>query len=330
MYQDISSKRKDIVPHPDLTTKDRYLDGYPMFAKVIVLTRLNLHAGKHDARYVNLDNGPGFTVHTDDFSILRDLPPERIKLLRQDVIDGLRRYDNLFAALSSMIYLPAFYASFPQDIQELKVSTELSTVWDDNMIQRMVKELGETKCPKHRIIRCFPSSSVIIGSPVKKIDPPQLEFKCDGYWKPIGPQEVGEGKNGEQIFGRTWVSRHETWSARSPQSFMLQRSNTKVDGSDPGIIYVQRTPAHESNLYKVGLTNRNADIRAGELSSATGVPLPFGVLASWSVGECSRVEKEVHQRLAASRINPRREFFHAELSHIVQIINAVVKEISAT
>ena len=106
------------------------------------------------------------------------------------------------------------------------------------------------------------------------------------------------------------------------------RNNVEPNGPDPGIVYVQRSPAFEMDLYKVGLTKRSLAIRANELSSATGVPLPFGVLASWSVGDCTRVEREVHQRLAAARINPRREFFHAELSLIIRTINAVVEETS--
>src|SRR4051812_6914021 len=101
------------------------------------------------------------------------------------------------------------------------------------------------------------------------------------------------------MFGRTWVSRHESWSAQSPTSFLLRRSITDSDGPDPGEIYVQRSPAHESNLYKIGLTRRASATRAQELTSASGVPLPFGVLATWKVGDCDRVEKEVHSRLAS-------------------------------
>ena len=322
--------RKGLEPDPSLTTKDRYLDGYPDFSKIIVLTRFDLSAVKHGVRYVNVDIGSSFQVFTDDSSAFRDLPREKSEPLLQHAIEGLRRYDDLFAALSSMIYLPAFFAAFPQKVQELNVATELYAMQDDEKLRDTFKEFGESQCPKHRVIRCFPMAIGIKDDDSKKIDPPQLEFKCDGYWKPIGPLEIGEDKNGGQIFGRTWVSRHESWSARKPQTFILKRSNVEPNGPDPGILYIQRSPALENNLYKVGLTKRSAAIRANELSSATGVPLPFGVLASWSVGDCTRVEREVHQRLAASRINPRREFFHAELSHIIKTINDVVEEITAT
>lgn len=320
--------RNGILPASNLTAKDRYLDGFPNFAKLIVMTRFDVRAEKHDVRYVNLDLGPSFTVFTDDFSIFSDVPEKEIQRLRQMAVSGLQRYDDVFAALSAMIFLPAFSAAFPEDIHDLNVSTTLGAMQDDKSVQEIARELGDAQCPLHRNIKCFPVKVADGGAPRQQIDPPEMKFKTDGYWRTIGPQEIGEGKKGEKVFGRTWVSRHESWSARSPQSFILERNTTEPLGPDAGIVYVQRSPGHGIDLYKVGLTRRSADVRAGELSSATGVPLPFGVLASWSVGNCATVEREVHERLAAYRINPRREFFRAELSHIVRTIEAVIRDTS--
>ena len=319
--------RKGMKPTPDLTTKDRYLDGFPSFVKLIVLTRFDVRAGKHDVRYVNLDCGPSFAVFTDDFSVFGDLPAIEIQRLRKIALSELPRYDDLFSALAVMLYLPAFFAAFPQLVHELKVSTTLGVMRDDKRVREIVSELGESQCPMERIIRCFPAALEGKVTSPQRIDPPEMSFKSDGYWKTIGPQEVGEGKNGEKVFGRTWVSRHESWSARSPHSFMLDRRIEEPLGPDPGVVYVQRSPALEPDLYKVGLTRRNAEVRAEELSSATGVPLPFGVLAKWSVGDCALVEKEVHRRLAVFRINPRREFFHVDLSAIVRTIDSAIKDL---
>lgn len=326
----VDLSRKGIVPNPDLTTKDRYLDGFPSFAKVIVLTRFDVRAGKHDVRYVNLDLGNSFTVFTDDFSVFEDLPKIEIQPVRKAALAGLSRYDDLFSALTVMIYLPAFFAAFPQCIHDFKVSTMLGLMRDDKEVKEIVSELGESECTMERTVRCLPAMLEDHVASLQRINPPEMSFKSDGYWKTIGPHEVGEGKNGERLFGRTWVTRHESWSARSPQSFMLERRIEKPLGPDPGVVYVERSAAHQPDLYKVGLTRRNAEFRAKELSSATGVPLPFGVLAHWSVGDCARVEKEVHQRLAGFRINPRREFFRAELSTIIRTIDNAVKEASQT
>jgi len=80
------------------------------------------------------------------------------------------------------------------------------------------------------------------------------------------------------------------------------------------------------DVYKIGLTRRKADQRAKELSAATGVPLAFGILASWQVGDCAAVEREIYQRLKARRINPKREFFHGRLQDITVIVSDVVSE----
>jgi hypothetical protein len=320
--------KKGITPHPDLTTKDRYLDGYPSFAKVILLARFDLEASKHDVRYVNLDTGPSYSVFTDDPSVFDGMSQGAIAQAQKTALDGLERYENLFAALTSMIYLPVFLVANTPRVQELEVATELQAMSDNPDVRETISKLGGTCCITHRKIRCLHSGSKTSDSHQKKIVPPQMEFKTDGYWKVIGPQEIGEDKGGKQVFGRTWVSRHELWSARSPQSFMLQQHVVEPDGPDPGEIYIQRSPAHEINLYKIGLTRRNTQLRSAELTSATGVPLPFGILATWKVGNCERVEQETHKRLAAYRVNPRREFFHTELSEIVRIVEAVIKELS--
>lgn len=321
--------KKAIVADPSYTVQDRYLDGYPGFAKVIVLTRYNLRAGKHDVRYVNLDTGPSFQVFTDDMSIFRDMGQKFIEEHRASAVEQLTRYDDLFGALTSMIYLPAFFAAFPAATKDLEVSTELEAMLDDRDVKEAVAALEKEDCVLRRTIHCFPVAGDT-GVRQASIRPPEMEFKTDGYWRPISPQDIGENKTGVPVVGRTWVSRLESWSAKSPESFTLHGRETKADGPDPGIIYVQRSTAMEPNLYKIGLTRRgSAQMRAGELSSATGVPLPFGVLVNWSVGDCGRVEREVHEKLAACRVNPRREFFYAEISEIVLAINEVIATASA-
>jgi len=319
--------RKEITPDPNLTSKDRYLDGYPSFAKVIVLTRFDLRAERHDVRYINLDEGQSFSVLTDDTSVFWDPPAEELERIRSGMCEQLKRYDDLFAALASMIYLPAFFAAFPERLSELEVTTELKAQRYDEPIRQTWNEIGQDQCIGNRIIHCFPVVLTANRAPVEEMSPPDLEFKCEGYWKAIEPHLIGEGKNGERIFGRTWVSRHESWSARSPKSFMLQHVDETQMGPDPGIIYVQRSAAHEQGLFKVGLTRRTAEIRASELSSSTGVPLPFGVLANWNVADCAKVEQEVHRKLAAFRINPRREFFRVELPYICQVIGEVIEDL---
>jgi hypothetical protein len=154
-----------------------------------------------------------------------------------------------------------------------------------------------------------------------------MEYNSEAFWKKLAPGEIGEDQDGNPIVGRTWVRRVESWSSRPPGAFVIQRVAGGVAGRDPGVVYIVRSPSHDTDVYKVGLTRRTANERAREISSSTGVPLPFGVLASWSVGDCSAVEREVHRRLDRQRLSTRREFFAVSLAEIVLVVERVISEL---
>ena len=75
-----------------------------------------------------------------------------------------------------------------------------------------------------------------------------------------------------------------------------------------GQVYVLSNPAMPG-LMKVGYTRRTTRLRTDELSSATGVPLPFKIEFSQKVAFPDRVEEAVHHTLRTDRINRNREFF---------------------
>jgi hypothetical protein len=164
----------------------------------------------------------------------------------------------------------------------------------------------------------------------KQFSPPELEFQSEGFWKPLAPSQMGEDKDGQPVIGRTWVTRNESWVAKGPQAFLLERLASAVDGPDPGTVYVMRSPAHGPELYKVGLTRKTAKGRAAELTSETSAPLPFAILSQWDVGDCGYVEAEAHRRLEKYRVSHRREFFSAPVSTIVATIEAILAEMKAS
>jgi len=324
---DVQTGREDIQAHPKSTVKDRYLDGNRDFARVIVLTRFDLRAARHDVRFVNLDAGSAYVVLTDDFEVLDGLPSAEVIAYRESVIEGLKRYDDLFAALSVLMFLPAFFAGNIERVETFDVATEMHTKREETATREVAALLGNGDYKLSRTIHFVPTTVANDETTQLSIDPPAVKFAREGHWKAIGPQEIGDDEEGNKVVGRTWVSRHESWSARSPQAFLLRRSIAKPVGPDPGTIYIQRSPAHGMNVFKIGLTRKDPDGRAEELSSATAVPLPMDVLGTWNVGDCALVEREVHLRLDNYRINPRREFFVVELSVIIRTIEAVAKQL---
>ena len=325
----IPQGKEAIGPDPMLNIDDRYLEAYPDFSRVIVLTRFDLKARKHEVRYFELDVGRAFIILTDDTTIWTGIPEDQ-RPDSSEQLPSFSRYDKLFSGLAALIYLPVAFVAMSERVQELEFATELGSRASEKKVKDALKELGSQACAFNRTVRCLSSQTASTAEIEKKVEPPQLEFRRDGFWKALAPGQIGEDKEGKQIVGRTWVTRNESWSSRNPTSFLLTRSPIVLDGADPGIVYIVRSPGHELNLYKIGLTRRNPDVRAGELSSSTGVPLPFGVLASWEVGDCAAVETESHKRLDAMRVNPNREFFHGKLQEMTTVITQVVAELESS
>lgn len=93
-----------------------------------------------------------------------------------------------------------------------------------------------------------------------------------------------------------------------------------------GYIYVLINPAMQG-LAKVGKTTRPTDLRASELSSATGVPSPFILAYQQPVGDCDQAEALVHARLTelGHRHSAQREFFSAPLHVIVEHVHMAAR-----
>ena len=91
-----------------------------------------------------------------------------------------------------------------------------------------------------------------------------------------------------------------------------------------GELYVLRCTVMDSEIYKVGWTSGDAESRAKQLSSATGVPISFVVVESWKHKDAEALEKSVHAMLEPYRMNDRREFFQASYLSIRNIISAEI------
>ncbi|MGP3791722.1 GIY-YIG nuclease family protein [Pseudomonas sp. B392_1p] len=94
--------------------------------------------------------------------------------------------------------------------------------------------------------------------------------------------------------------------------------------SEIGHIYLLSNPAL-AGLIKIGHTKKaDVNIRAGELSSSTSIPLPFYVEESWFVENPSQWESRIHSRLEFCRVAKDREFFKIELSEAQAPINRLI------
>jgi len=76
-------------------------------------------------------------------------------------------------------------------------------------------------------------------------------------------------------------------------------------------------------LYKVGYTKLTPDERAKQVSSATGVPLPYTVAWAFRCFNGEILEGEVHHALKKYRVNNQREFFQLDLNEIKKTIELI-------
>lgn len=88
----------------------------------------------------------------------------------------------------------------------------------------------------------------------------------------------------------------------------------------PEIVYVLTNEAMPG-LVKIGLTTDSVEARLTNLSSHTGVPLPFECYFAAEVKDAVRIEKTLHQLFGEFRINPKREFFRLDPEKIVLAIS---------
>ena len=323
--QPIAGKER-LKSDPDYSAEDRFLKEMPGRSRVIGLVRLDLESRRSFVRYLNHDVGSAYRVATDDPTIF----PEEVSDARREAIlsasaETLARYEPLFASLSSLMYLPVFFLDAHDRVAETTFSTELHAKRASTAVRRAVRHLGREQLYFSRRVFCLQGDLPQSSGKEMTVVPPELEHADSGFWKSLPPGAVGEDEEGNAIVGKTWVERTDTWFTHGVEEFVVRRHGIEVEGANPGYVYVMRSGSHGLDVYKIGKTERSPDVRANELTRATGVPTPFGVLASWEVGDVDLVEREAHRRLKSYRVSRRREFFRARLSTIVEEINRIVE-----
>ena len=88
-----------------------------------------------------------------------------------------------------------------------------------------------------------------------------------------------------------------------------------VNGSCPGMV-------------KIGMTVRDVDTRAKEISGATGVPTPWVPIYSFKCFNSYKLEQELHAYLDAVRVSDNREMFYMKTADAVKIVEQLGEKYS--
>jgi len=84
-------------------------------------------------------------------------------------------------------------------------------------------------------------------------------------------------------------------------------------------VYVLSNPSLP-NILKIGYTKFLPEVRASQISSATGVVLPYKVEWGFKCFNGEQLEGEVHRALEIYRVNTNREFFQVSLNKAKEVI----------
>lgn len=298
------------------SVEDRYLNEFPGYARVHLLQRFDLRSWSNECWYLARDNGHSFDVFTNDRDVLCDLPMKYKDEISAKSTQVFQRYTPVVSMGAALVYLPVAFTDEDKFIHDKMFRTDLKEHIASPFVRLVRKNGFERLVQFDRKIGCLATSKSSMREE-SEFPAPDFEYKKDGYWKVLDKGDIGEDEEGNPISGKTWVSRSTSWVRKTLDNFLVPRSPDLEFGPGTGFIYVMRCPGHSPDVYKIGLTQNTAEVRASQLSGTTSSPLPFGVLASWLVTDCAAVESAIHKELDAYRINPRREFFRIPLTRII-------------
>lgn len=74
---------------------------------------------------------------------------------------------------------------------------------------------------------------------------------------------------------------------------------------------------------KIGMTTRDVDKRAKQVSSHTGVPTPWTAIYSFACFNSYDLEQEIHAYLDAQRVSDNREMFYMHATDAIKIVEDI-------
>lgn len=282
-----------------------------------------------DIRYVARDENISFKVFTDDFHALfhsqDKLSKKEIKDYYVNQLKELSNYEAVFDFAKYCLALPFYVFENEDKIVDVNYETNLSSIIKGPLSRRKYSNVSsEYKVFAKPLYYLESNEQAVIKS--KELNDESFKIEKSGYWKRLDIDEEGFDKKGNKIIGKTWVERNDIY-------YSLEKGITKIDkvenftDENAGYIYIMRQPAHEENIFKVGLTTRSAEQRKKELSN-TSSPDKFFIINSYQTKDCIEAEKRIHEKLENYRLTSRREFFRCDLKTIMETCEEIVNEIN--
>lgn len=326
----ITPGKEKIIPNEELPIKAVKLNGNENYWKTLIICRVDLDTETLDGRLVAKDIGRAFDLTTDEiegFLTSGEFISDDHKKAYENSLKQIEQYNPIFELSKAVLHLPSYFNNYEGDI----VNEDHDTKYRDMVKRPMARREYNIVDDKFKLL----SKSLFVLNRNNKFSPDRIEIKdsnfkieTSGYWKSLAVDEFGMDKKGNQVTGKTWVNKRETYyEAKTDPLIIFNTKQKNYSGPNAGYIYVLRNPNFPENTFKIGLTTKNTEERANQLSK-TSVPDRFYVMREWSVADCKQAESEIHEILKEYRVDERREFFTLDMEHINQTIQNVVDKIN--
>lgn len=325
--------RKEITPDPDLSVEAVALTSRSPLWRLIALTRFDIEDMSQSVRYIFHDAGNLFRTITDDPTNFLDTQGNPLDENNEAILaisaKEVQGYNALFDLCGTALFLPLYFDEHIEDIIVERLKTNYAEEVRKVSFKKILKNIPIKQKIAYRNVNVLRNKSNNLETREIIYSAQNFHMETSGYWRTLEPGKFGTDKNGNPMHGKTWVSKKLSWmEAEEPCTLKAKWHNAQPipEGLNPGYIYIMRSPLHSKNVFKIGLTTRSTEIRANELSSATGVPGRVYVINQWPVSDCETIEKKIHNRLADYRVDPRREFFEGSLEFFITTVNEVIHE----
>lgn len=324
--------KENIKPDPKYKREAVKLLDNPKHWKKIAVCRFNLQDFKLETRYIASDVGTSYIIVTDDIQGFVDTNGlffnKVIEESYRTSVSEIENYNPLFEVAKLACYLPFYLSKFEDEMISEEKNTKYNEVFNKPLAKRKMKDIPSRL--RHT------SKTLWLLNRKNKFSPDLIKLRDDkfviettGYWKNLEPGKVGTNKKGEKVTGKTWVNKRLSYFEAKADELIIEKKRKRFKGENSGYIYAVRNSSMEDNIFKVGRTERDVEIRKKELSN-TSVPDKFHTMNEWEVYDCILAEKQIHDLLDEFRIDPRREFFKVPFEKIVEAVETVVKSINST
>lgn len=315
------------------------LDGTQNGHVTIFAGEFDIISENHLSRYLAKDFENSYSISTDDPYAVFHLEKGMKETVRTDMLDRLESASIMWDIAQTFFQIKYYF--------EYRLTINKEFIKNGKI--NLPRSAGAKAAFKYRYqnvssIHISASSQVIPQNALIRYTPRPIKIEIEGYWRKIDPKFYGKDKHGNVVKGRDWVKADVSWKARpllEDTVFVkssISSARTTIDDyikavnsqktpatEERNVLYILECSAMRDEIYKVGWTSKTAEDRAKELSSTTGIPVPFRVVKYWRHFSPSEIENRVHAMLAPYRINNSREFFKISLSILESIIESEIK-----